>query len=105
MRMHAYLVVYMYLAHIISLGVALLEDVGFVEWVWPHWRKYVIVGVDFEVFYAQGNTQCLSQLSVTCKIYDSQLQYYFCLYAFMFPTMIIMNWSSETIHESMNHTN
>jgi hypothetical protein len=45
-------------------GVALLEGVcGFVkggmtllEEVWPCWRKYITVGVGFEVSYAQG--QC-----------------------------------------------
>ena len=29
---------------------------GFVEYIWPSWRKYVTVGVGFEVSYAQATS-------------------------------------------------
>lgn len=50
----------MELASIISYGVTLLGGVALLEWAWLCWWKFVTVGVDFEVSYAQDSTQCLS---------------------------------------------
>ena len=47
---------------------ALLGVVALLERVWPCWRKRVTVEVGFEVSYAQGTVQCLSQLPVAYKM-------------------------------------
>ena len=46
--------------------------------------------VSFEVSYVQDITECLSQVSVSCKIKDSQplLQYHVCMHVVMFPVMM-----------------
>ena len=35
-------------------GMAVLEDVALLEYVWPYWRKCITVEAGFEVSYAQA---------------------------------------------------
>ena len=37
-------------------GIALLGGMALLEYIWPSWRKYVTVGVGFEVSYAQATS-------------------------------------------------
>lgn len=74
------------------LGSSALGGVALSERKWPCWRKCVTVRP--WGFYTQDTTQCLIQLPVACISRCSQ--HHICLHTIMRPTVVILNWTSET---------
>jgi hypothetical protein len=56
---------------LLAQGVVLLGDVALLEWVWPCWRKYFTVGMDFEVLLLATWSLLLASFEWRCRTLTS----------------------------------
>ena len=54
-------------------GMALLEGVALLEYVWPYWRKCITVEAGFEVSYAQATPSVAQSLLLLLMNQDVEL--------------------------------